>query len=205
MLSEKVKRNEIKKAKYEKAKAFGWKQAEKRLVGKNLKKNPVKTNAFANVALAKESAVSENERGAKTNDITIGSNKAQETQMKTETQFMPHANAQLSLFDMSVADTNTKPLSFAEACDLVASGKYNRYNAIKVCDTPEIFVKAGLEKLPMLYTAEHLKNAIHKKNIRNARYHGFALLQLKQLPELLSDPAIILDTLSKTNHAVGAV
>lgn len=191
MLSEKVKRNEISEREYETLKTLGWKESEKKS----------RENAFADVALAKERAVSENERSAKINNVAVNSNKAQGTQMKTETQYMPHANAQLSLFDMTVADTNTKPLSFAEACDLVASGKYNRYNAIKVCDTPEIFVKAGLEKLPMLYTPRHLSEALKPKGKHN-HTHGIKLEQMKKLPGLLKNPVAIYDSLSRSDSIV---
>ena len=140
MLSEKVKRNEISEHEYETLKTLGWKESEKKS----------RENAFANVALAKERAVSENELGAKINNVTVSSNKAQGTQMKTETQYMPHANAQLSLFDMSVADTNTKPLSFAEA-----SREFNFKN-----DDTHVTEK-------QLQEAEEVRNKIVFPHLRN--------------------------------------
>ena len=43
-------------------------------------------------------------------------------------------------------------LRFGHEVDLAACGAYSPYDALKVCDTPEIFFKTGFEQRPMLYT-----------------------------------------------------
>ena len=43
-------------------------------------------------------------------------------------------------------------LRFGHEVDLAACGAYSPYDALKVCDTPEIFLKTGFEQRPMLYT-----------------------------------------------------
>lgn len=47
-------------------------------------------------------------------------------------------------------------LRFGHEVDLAAYGAYSPYDALKVCDTPEIFLKTGFEQRPMLYTQKHL-------------------------------------------------
>lgn len=39
-------------------------------------------------------------------------------------------------------------LRFGHEVDLAACGAYNPYDALKVCDTPEIFLKTGFERAP---------------------------------------------------------
>lgn len=47
-------------------------------------------------------------------------------------------------------------LRFGHEVDLAACGAYSPYDALKVCDAPEIFLKTGFEQRPMLYTQKHL-------------------------------------------------
>lgn len=41
-------------------------------------------------------------------------------------------------------------LRFGQEVDLAACGTYSPYDALKVCDTPEIFLKTGFEQRPMV-------------------------------------------------------
>lgn len=54
-------------------------------------------------------------------------------------------------------------LRFGHEVDLAACGAYSPYDALKVCDTPEIFLKTGFEQRPMLYTQKHLFQALTPK------------------------------------------
>lgn len=54
-------------------------------------------------------------------------------------------------------------LRFGHEVDLAACGVYSPYDALKVCDTPEIFLKTGFEQRPMLYTQKHLFQALTPK------------------------------------------
>ncbi len=84
-------------------------------------------------------------------------------------------------------------LNFGYEIDEYTSGVGERYNLLKVCNTPEIYQKCGFGAYPMLYTSGHLLNAIHPKEPDNPHYHGLSISKIKQLPELIENPAIIAD------------
>lgn len=65
------------------------------------------------------------------------------------------------------------------------------YDALKVCDTPEIFLKTGFEQRPMLYTQKHLFQALTPKSDYNPHRHGFSIEQVKRFPELLASPVVL--------------
>ncbi len=88
--------------------------------------------------------------------------------------------------------------SFAEQVDEVLNGTASRYNDLKVCDTPQILLDVGCEQLPMLYTQKHLKKAIQTKDLKE-HTHGLDLKQIKALPSLIENPAMILDSTSRTD------
>lgn len=62
---------------------------------------------------------------------------------------------------------------------------------LKVCDTPEIFLKTGFEQRPMLYTQKHLFQALTPKSDYNPHRHGFSIEQVKRFPELLASPVAL--------------
>ncbi len=68
-------------------------------------------------------------------------------------------------------------LRFGHEVDLAACGAYSSYDALKVCDTPEIFLKTGFEQRPMLYTQKHLFQALTPKSDYNPHRHGFSIEQ----------------------------
>ena len=82
-------------------------------------------------------------------------------------------------------------LRFGHEVDLAACGAYSPYDALKVCDTPEIFLKTGFEQRPMLYTQKHLFQALTPKSDYNPHRHGFSLEQVKRFPELLASPVVL--------------
>lgn len=96
--------------------------------------------------------------------------------------------------------------SFAEQVDEVLSGKDNRYdNSVKLCDTPSIFEEIGLDKLPMLYSKKHLRDAVRDKG-NNSHKHGLDVEQIINIPEYLSKPIAIFDSISsKPNNSVVAL
>lgn len=75
--------------------------------------------------------------------------------------------------------------------DLAVCGAYSPYEALKVCDTPEIFLKTGFEQRPMLYTQKHLFQALTPKSDYNPHRHGFSIAQVKRFPELLASPVAL--------------
>ncbi|MGN0437529.1 MAG: LPD25 domain-containing protein, partial [Lachnospiraceae bacterium] len=92
--------------------------------------------------------------------------------------------------------------SFAEQVDEVIAGTANQYNALKVCDTPQLLLDVGCEQLPMLFTHKHLHNAIRPISTKNSKGHGLTIQQVKKLPELLANPVMIYDSQSQKNSIV---
>lgn len=70
-------------------------------------------------------------------------------------------------------------------------GDTYRIPLLKVCDTPEIFLKTGFEQRPMLYTQKHLFQALTPKSDYNPHRHGFSIEQVKRFPELLASPVVL--------------
>ena len=121
----------------------------------------------------------------KSNDIIQGQSSAEEERNV--------ALEEKSMFKES------REILFSEQVDLVLAEKYNRFNALKVCDTPQVFLDAGLKQLPILYTQNHLKDVIHEKSKENPHWHGLSVENVKQIPEQLKNPAFLLDSLSEIN------
>ena len=71
--------------------------------------------------------------------------------------------------------TVSKEKSFAEQVDAVLAGNGDRYNDLKVCDTPQILLDVGCEQLPMLYTQRHLRDAIKPRGITGEAIHHHGL------------------------------
>ena len=91
--------------------------------------------------------------------------------------------------------------TFAEQINDVLNGVFPKYSNLNVCDTPQILVDIGCDRLPMLYTQRHLKDALHEKSPNNAHWHGLTLEQICNIPHLLESPAIIMDSLSPNKSA----
>ena len=91
----------------------------------------------------------------------------------------------------SYADRCNEYLRFGDEVDLAVCGAYSPYDALKVCDTPEIFLKTGFEQRPMLYTQKHLFQALTPKSDYNPHRHGFSNAHVKQIPEQLASPVAI--------------
>ncbi|MEW4402906.1 hypothetical protein AB1I62_04055 [Enterococcus sp. AN402] len=85
-------------------------------------------------------------------------------------------------------------LRFGNEITSVIKGNYNRTDALKICDTPELYVRAGFQQLPMLYTQRHARDAICAKTLDNPHKHGLSIEQLKRIPELLEKPVMLCDS-----------
>lgn len=101
---------------------------------------------------------------------------------------------------------NNRPeLSFAEQVDNVLAGKANSYDAIKVCDTPQILLDVGCRQLPMLYTQQHLRDALKPKTKSNSHHHGLSVEQIKAIPDFLTKPAILFDSITPNERSQGSI
>lgn len=96
--------------------------------------------------------------------------------------------------------------TFSEQVDeALQPNNQNQYSALKVCDTTQILLDVGCQQLPMLYTQKHLREAIHPKSKDNIHWHGLTTEQIKKLPELLENPVMIFDSLSRNDSLVVCV
>ena len=86
--------------------------------------------------------------------------------------------------------------TFAEQIDEVIAGKYPRYDALKICDTPQILLDVGCEQLPILYTQGHLKKALEKKDEKKHR-HGLSVDQVKNIYSKIEKPVMLYDSLTR--------
>lgn len=97
------------------------------------------------------------------------------------------------------ADKCKEYLRFGKEVDEVLYGKYNRYDYLKICDTPQILLDAGFEQKPILYTQKHLRLAVKPKTFNNPHKHGLPTETIKKLPSLFESPVILADNPSRAD------
>lgn len=91
---------------------------------------------------------------------------------------------------------------FAEQVDAVLSGADTTSTHLKVMDTPFLLRQVGAPNLPILMTAKHLKTTTQDGGNESVNYHGLDVDIIKRLPELLSDPVMIMDSLTRDDSIV---
>lgn len=136
-------------------------------------------------------------------DSNVGENEA--ARGRSQSDDRPGSPAQ-SISKTAEADDTAPAVSlsdksFAEQVDESLNGTLPFYTSLKVCDTPKILLDVGCEQLPMLYTQKHLKNAI-KPDSGKEHFHGLDVDQVKKLPELLQNPVMVYDSLSRNDSIV---
>ena len=96
----------------------------------------------------------------------------------------------------------SKSKSFSEQVDDVLNGADTSNSHLKVMETPELLQKAGLPNLPILMTAKHLKTITSDGGDSDANYHGLDVETVKKLPEYISSPVMIADSLTRDDSIV---
>ena len=91
---------------------------------------------------------------------------------------------------------------FASQVDAVLSGADTNNSHLKLMDTPTLLQEAGLPNLPILMTAKHLKTITSTSTKGNANYHGLDVEIVKKLPEYISDPVLMADSLTREDSIV---
>lgn len=91
---------------------------------------------------------------------------------------------------------------FSEQVDKALNGEWNQYNALYVGETSPLMEKLGLKQLPVLMTSKHLRDIVAEKRSGNTRYHGLTADQVKSLGDILSDPAMVLDSAQRNDAVV---
>lgn len=88
-------------------------------------------------------------------------------------------------------------LRFGEEVDDVTYGLFPRTSAVKMCDSPQLYIEAGLRPLPMLFTQRHLLDAIRPRDYYHSHRHGLTIEQVKRIPERLAEPVMLCDSPSR--------
>lgn len=88
-------------------------------------------------------------------------------------------------------------LRFGDEVDFATCGAYEPHNLLKICDTPKVFLDAGFEQKPMLYTQKHLYQALQPKRKNDPHRHGLTVEQVKCLPALFETPVLFADNPSR--------
>lgn len=91
---------------------------------------------------------------------------------------------------------------FSEQVDKVLNGEWDRYNALYVGETSPLMEKLGLKQLPVLMTSKHLNDIVAEKSSSDRRKHGLTVDQVKSLGDILSDPAMVLDSAQRNDAVV---
>lgn len=96
--------------------------------------------------------------------------------------------------------------SFAQQVDEVLSnpdGRNFETSHLMMGDTPQKLVDLGMKQLPMLVTSRHIWTIANEAGSdSNANYHGLGADMVKQLPQAIDDPAIIMVSKTRPNDSV---
>lgn len=85
-----------------------------------------------------------------------------------------------------------KYLRFGEEVENCLEGRLAQTTAVWVGSVPDILKEVGCADRDLYITQKHLRNILHSSYERASHYHNIELRQLKQLPELLSEPLAVL-------------
>ena len=97
-------------------------------------------------------------------------------------------------------------MPFADQVDKVLSGADTENTHLEVLPTtPQILQDVGLPNLPILMTAKHLKSITQESGSDRMNYHALGAEMAKHLPELLSDPVMIMDSLTREDSIVTVI
>ena len=92
---------------------------------------------------------------------------------------------------------------FDKQVDDVLSGADTTSSHLEVLKvTPPLLRMVGVPNLPILMTAYHVKTITQENGSGSANYHGLNVDVVKKLPELLSDPVMIMDSLTRDDSIV---
>lgn len=92
--------------------------------------------------------------------------------------------------------------SFATQIDEVLSGKDTETTHIKVMNTPKVLRDLNIPDLPVVITAKHIKSVVFDDGKEKMNYHGLGAETVKKLPELLSDPVMVIKSRTKDDSIV---
>ena len=91
---------------------------------------------------------------------------------------------------------------FGSQVDAVLNGSDTSSSHLKLMETPQLLTEAGLPNLPILMTAKHLKTITATEGTGRENYHGLSVATVKKLPEYISHPVMIADSLTRNDSIV---
>ena len=95
---------------------------------------------------------------------------------------------------------------FDKQVDDVLSGADTASSHLEVLKvTPPLLRMVGVPNLPILMTARHVKTITQESGSDSANYHGLGVELIKKLPELISDPVMIMDSISPDAKAKNSI
>ena len=95
---------------------------------------------------------------------------------------------------------------FDKQVDDVLSGADTASSHLEVLKvTPPLLRMVGVPNLPILMTARHVKTITQENGSDSANYHGLGVELIKKLPELISDPVMIMDSISPDAKAQNSI
>ena len=95
---------------------------------------------------------------------------------------------------------------FDKQVDDVLSGADTTSSHLEVLKvTPPLLRMVGVPNLPILMTARHVKTITQENGSDSANYHGLGVELIKKLPELISDPVMIMDSISPDAKAKNSI
>ena len=93
-------------------------------------------------------------------------------------------------------------MSFEDQVDAVLDREMDRNSSVYVMDTPEVLQSLGLKDYPMLMTQRHILDIVHEKSSKNTHWHGLSSDMVKQLPSMIENPVMILESATRSGDAV---
>lgn len=94
-------------------------------------------------------------------------------------------------------------ITFADQLKNLREGVFPRNDHLYVMDTPDVLQKVGLKELPILMTQRHAKSVMKVSGSdEEANYHGLTITMMKQLPEAIENPAMIIKASGYDNRVV---
>ena len=95
--------------------------------------------------------------------------------------------------DIRYSVSSTQPFAEQVQTALEEDVAKNRYSALYIRSTPSMLRELGLPDAPMAMTARHVKDINHAPG-DNLSWHGIPEEQIARIPELLDQPAMVLES-----------
>lgn len=91
---------------------------------------------------------------------------------------------------LNLAVTYVEYLRFCDDVDLFLAHGFHCYDDVRICETPTLLTQAGFKQLPVLVTKTHLDHILAPESKGG---HEISPNLVKRLPELLAEPAMLLN------------